>query len=177
MRLIPALTLALGLGAAAQAHAQSAMLHASGGPTLVDRGYSLAGGAAWLPLSRLSVGVSVERTHLFTRVRGDGRSTSAFRGGTLTVGTAELQLSLFPRARWTPYLLAGGAAGRSRPNVNATFPAAVTNDVRAVFAGGGIHVPLGANLAVFADARMMVGDEANELLAVAPLRAGLSWRF
>ena len=33
------------------------------------------------------------------------------------------------------------------------------------------------NLGLFADVRMMLGDEANELLAVAPLRAGLSWRF
>ena len=103
MRVIPALALILGMGVPSLADAQSVAIHASGGPTLVDRGYSLAGGVAWLPLSRLSVGVNLERTHLFTRERGDGRSTSTFRGGTVTVGTAELQLSLFPRDRVTPY--------------------------------------------------------------------------
>jgi hypothetical protein len=29
----------------------------------------------------------------------------------------------------------------------------------------------------FADGRMMIGSEAGELLAVAPIRAGLSLRF
>jgi hypothetical protein len=49
--------------------------------------------------------------------------------------------------------------------------------VRAIFFGGGIHLPLRQQLSLFADARMMVGAEAGELLAVAPLRAGLAWRF
>ena len=74
-------------------------------------------------------------------------------------------------------MLAGYAAGVSRPNVTPTFPIRVTNDVRAVFGGAGVRVALRAPLAFFADARLMLGEEANELLAVAPLRAGVSWSF
>ena len=71
----------------------------------------------------------------------------------------------------------GFAAGVSRPNVNELFPDPVTNNVRAIFFGGGIHVPLKERVSLFADARMMVGAEAGELLAVAPIRAGVAWRF
>ena len=93
------------------------------------------------------------------------------------MGAAELRVSLLGRDRITPYGLAGFAAGISRPNVNAIFPEPRTNHVRAIFFGGGIHVPLGQQLSIFADARMMVGEDAGELLAIAPLRAGLAWRF
>jgi hypothetical protein len=171
------LALLLGLGLPAWSTAQSLELHASGGPTLIDRGFSVAGGVAWAPLSRLSLAGNLERTHLFTRVRRDDRSSSTFRGGTLTLGAVEVQLALFARNRVTPYVLAGFAAGRSRPNVNATFPNPVTNDARAVFGGGGVHVPLRPNVGLFLDVRLLLGDEANELLAVAPVRAGLSVRF
>ena len=54
---------------------------------------------------------------------------------------------------------------------------AVTNNVRVAFFGGGIHVLVRERLSVFADARLTLGDEAGELLAMAPLRAGLTWRF
>ena len=93
------------------------------------------------------------------------------------MGTAELRVTLLGRNRITPYGLAGLGAGVSRPNVNEIFPEPRTNGVRAIFFGGGIHVPLRQQLSLFADARVMVGAEAGELLAVAPLRAGLAWRF
>ena len=93
------------------------------------------------------------------------------------MGAAELRVTLLSRDRITPYGLAGFGAGVSRPNVNEIFPEPRTNGVRAIFFGGGIHVPLHQQLSLFADARMMVGAEAGELLAVAPLRAGLAWRF
>ena len=32
-------------------------------------------------------------------------------------------------------------------------------------------------VSLFADGRMMIGAEAGELLAVAPIRAGVAWRF
>ena len=178
MRLFPFFAMLLALGLPAPAHSQSFVVHGSAGPTLVDRGYSVAGGAGWTPGSRLTVSVNLERTHLVSRERDDGRGGSAaFRGGTLTLGTAEVRVALLGRTRVTPYLLAGYGAGVSRPNVTARFPVAVTNDVRAVFGGAGLHVPLPRDLAVFADARMLLGTEANELLGVAPLRIGVSWRF
>jgi hypothetical protein len=178
MRVLPIVASFLILSGPTLAHGQSVVVHGSAGPTLVDPGYSLAGGAGWAPWSRVTVSLNLERTHLSSRVRSDGRDgTSTFRGGSLTVGAAELGLSLLPRHRVTPYVLAGYAAGVSRPHVNRAFPQRVTNDVRAVFGGAGIHVPLRPRLSLFADVRMLIGEENHELLAVAPLRAGLSWRF
>lgn len=177
MRVIPGLACLLWLSCPAAVAAQSADVHAAAGPTLVDRGYSVAGGVGWSPLSHLHLSVNAERTHLPMRVQRDGPAESVTRGGTVTVGSAEVQLSLLPRTRVTPYALAGVAAGRSRPNVNDRFPDEVVNDVQAIFAGGGLLVPLRPTLALYADVRWMAGNESNELLVVAPLRAGVSWRF
>jgi hypothetical protein len=157
---------------------QSFLVHGSAGPTLVDSGHSLAAGIGFSPASRLTISLDVERTHLSSRTRSDGRDgVASFRGGTLTLGTAQLGVSLLGRDRVGPYGLVGFAAGTSRPNVNELFPDRVTNDVRAAFFGGGIHVPLKQRLSLFADGRMMIGGEAGELVAVVPIRAGVAWRF
>jgi hypothetical protein len=163
----------------AHASAQRFTAHASGGPTLTDSGYSAAAGLGVGVTSRLTVDVTVERTHLSSQVTRDARGvTSGFRGGTLTLGAAQLRASLFDRRRIGPYGVVGFAAGVSRPNVTEHFPTPVTNDVRVVFAGGGIHVPLTSRLSAFADARMMLGAEGIEgIVAVAPLHAGLAFRF
>jgi hypothetical protein len=77
-----------------------------------------------------------------------------------------------------PFALAGFAAGVSHPNVNDVFPTPVTNAARAVFGGGGLQVPLDTRVAVFVDARMLIGAEGSEgIMAVAPVRAGVAWRF
>lgn len=162
----------------ALAHAQAFVAAASAGPTLNDRGYSAAASAGWSPWSRVDIALGIERTRLSSRTRTDGHgSQSHFRGGTVTVGAAEVRLALFPLDHVTPYVLGGLAVGRSRPTVNAAFPVPVENHVRAVFGGAGLRVPLGARLALFADARLMLVDEANELFALAPVRVGLTWRF
>ena len=166
------------LSVPAFARAQSVEAHASAGPTLVDRGHSVAVGSGWSPWSRLTVTVDVERTVLATRVTRDGRGgESAFRGGSVVLGAAGVRLALFPPGRVTPYLVAGVAAGRSRPTVNGRFPVAVTNDARAIVGGGGLEAPLGRRVVVFADARVQVGGDGGETLALAPLRVGLRWRF
>jgi hypothetical protein len=178
MRLILGAACLLGLACPGIARAQLFELHASAGPTLVDRGYSLAVGGGVSPTSRVSVLVDYDRTHLTSRSTDDGRgSVSTFRGGTLTLAAAQVRVTVRPNDRVGPYGLAGFAAGRSRPNVNQQFPNPVTNDVRAAFFGGGLHVPMGRAASLFVDGRMMVGSEAGELLAVAPIRAGLAWRF
>jgi len=160
------------------ASAQSFVLQGSAGPTLIDRGYSMDGGIGFSPTTHLTVLFDVERTHLSSRLRSDGRGGfSGFRGGTLTLGSAQLRVTLFGRDRVGPYGLVGFAAGVSRPNVNELFPDAVTNDVRAMFFGGGIHVPLKKRVSLFADGRMMIGAEAGESLAVAPIRVGVAWSF
>lgn len=162
----------------AHAGAQAVDLHGSAGPTLVDRGLSVAGGGGWSPWSRVTVTVDVERTALATRFASDGRGGgSAFRGGTILLAAGGVRVALFQAHRVTPYVVAGLAAGRSRPTVNDRFPDAVTNDVRAIFAGAGVEVPLAPRLGAFADVRMQVGGDGGEVLALAPLRAGLRWRF
>jgi hypothetical protein len=154
------------------------VVQGSAGPTLVNSGYSLAGGFGFTPTRHLTVLFDLDRTHLSSELRSDGRGgVAGFRGGTLTLGSAQLQVTPFGRDRVGPYGLVGFAAGVSRPNVNEQFPNPVTNDVRAMFFGGGIHVPLKERVSLFADGRMMIGAEARELLAVAPIRVGVAWRF
>jgi len=178
MRVIRSLVLVLLIAAPRIASAQSFVLQGSAGPTLIDSGYSLAGGIGFSPTSRLTVLFDLERTHLSSQLTSDGRGGFAgFRGGTLTLGSAQLRVTPFGRDRVGPYGLVGFAAGVSHPNVNEMFPDPVTNDVRAIFFGGGIHVPLQERLSLFADGRIMIGAEAGESLAVAPIRAGVAWRF
>jgi hypothetical protein len=178
MRFIQGLALFLVFTTSTIASAQSFELQGSAGPTLVNSGYSVAGGLGFSPTSRLSVLFDVERTHLSSRLQSDGRGGfSGFRGGALTLGAAQLRVTPFGHDRVGPYGLVGFAAGVSRPNVNELFPNPVTNDVRAMFFGGGIHVPVKDRVSLFADGRMLIGEEAGELLAVAPIRVGVALRF
>ena len=95
----------------------------------------------------------------------------------MTAVSGEVRVGLWPARRVTPYALAGVGAGVSRPTVNEAFPDRVTNDVRFMFFGGGVHVPLRERLSLFGDARMLIGGEAGELLAIVPVRVGIAWRF
>ena len=90
-----------------------------------------------------------------------------------------MRFAILGRHRVGPYVLTGLAAGVSRPNVTPIFPTPVTNQVLASFFGGGILVPLGDKVAVFADARMMLafGTESDELIGVVPIRGGIAWHF
>jgi hypothetical protein len=179
VRGICGLTLSLLLVASA-ASGQSIVLHGSAGPNITDAGHSLAAGVGFCPTSRLTVLFSVERTHLDSRVTRDsqGRVVSAFRGGTITLGAAEVRVTLLPPERLSPYVLGGFGAGVSRPHLNETFPIRVTNQARVLFAGGGLQVPLGERITVFGDVRMVFGVEGTEgLVAYAPIRAGVAWRF
>lgn len=178
MRLILGLASLLLLSDPRSASAQAFVLNGSAGPTLVDAGHSLAVGGGFSPASHLDVLVDFERTHLSSRLESDGRGgLFGFRGGTLTLAAVQARVSLLGRDRVGPYGLAGFAAGVSQPNVNQQFPDPVTNDVRALFFGGGVQVPIGQRFGLFADGRMMLGEEAGELLAVAPIRGGIAVRF
>jgi hypothetical protein len=121
---------------------------------------------------------SIERTHLSSQIRRETDSASYFRGGTYLFGSAELRFAPRGRGRVGPFAVAGFAAGVSRPHVNEVFPTPATNRARAVFGGGGLQVPLGRRLTAFADMRMVIGAEGSEgIVAVAPVRAGVAWRF
>jgi hypothetical protein len=159
-------------------------LQASGGPTVIDSGYNVSAEVGVSAASRITFLGGVERTHLASQIEygptfgGRQVVNSSFRGGTMTAATGTLRVSLFPTGRPTPYALAGFGIGRSRPTVNERYPDAVTNDTRFLIAGAGIEVPLREQLSLFGDARMLFGAEGNEgILAIVPIRAGISWRF
>lgn len=166
------------LAAPSAAWAQSVELFASAGPTVTDAGNSVAAGAGWSPTSRIVVMFGFDRTHVSSRTTADTNGVSHLRGGTLLLGTGEIRVMPLGRGRITPFGLAGLAAGVSRPNVTPVFPDRITNDVRAFFLGGGVEVPLNGRIAIFGEARMMVGVEGVEgIVAVAPVRGGVTWRF
>jgi hypothetical protein len=163
--------------AGAQSAAPSISIQGAAGPTLLDTGHHLSAAVGFSPSPRVTLLLDVERTHLSGRITRSDRSVSRFRGGTLTAVSGEVRVGLFPNHRVTPYVLAGLGAGVSRPNVNQDFPDPVSNNARFMFFGGGIHVPLRDRLSLFGDARLLVGVEDNEMLAMAPVRAGMAWRF
>jgi hypothetical protein len=162
----------------AMATAQSFVVQGSAGPTMVDSGFSVAAGAGYSPNTYVTFLAQVDRSHLSSRFSNNGRGVhSAFRGGTVTLATAEVQVSLFGSDRLTPYALGGIGIGASQPNVNKFFRDGITNKAGGVFAGGGLRVPLGDRLSIFADGRVIIGAEAGETLGLAPVRAGVAWRF
>ena len=166
------------LSAPAVATGQSFEVYGSAGPTVTDTGNSVAVGAGVSPTSRITLGFAFERTHLSSRTSTFQGGSSAFRGGTLLLGTAELRFAPAGRDRIGPYGLVGIAAGVSRPNVNDQFTNRISNGVRAVFFGGGVQVPFNERLAAFVEARPMLGTEGSDgILAIVPIRAGMSWRF
>lgn len=160
------------------ATAQAFVIQGAAGPTLVDQGYSFSAGAGITPTRHLGILFDVERVHLSSQSSSDGRGgSSSFRGGALTLGSAQLRVAPLGHDRIGPYGLAGFAAGVSRPTVNEVFTHRVTNDVLAMFFGAGILMPLKDGLNAVVDARMFVGNEEGELFTVLPVRAGLAWRF
>jgi hypothetical protein len=180
VRKIACLTALLLLALRGVANAQSFEVHGSAGPTLRDNGYSVAAGVEFSPISYVAFVFNLERTHIASRVDRDGDVISTFRGATLSLGTAELRVTPFGHHRVGPYGLIGTGAGVARPNEDQRFPGeGTTGSVRAVFLGGGLHVPVHQRLSIFAEFRMMlVGEvEGEGLLGAGPLRAGLAWRF
>ena len=159
------------------AHGQSFELYGSAGPTITDAGLSVAAGVGVSPTSQLTLLASIERTHLSSQIR-ETDSASYFRGGTYLLGSAELRFAPRGRDRFGPFAVAGFAAGVSRPNVNEVFRTPATNGARAVFGGGGVLVPLGQRLTASAEVRMLIGTDGSEgIVAVAPVRVGVAWRF
>jgi hypothetical protein len=180
MRNVVCLTCLILLPVPGIAHAQPFGVHGSAGPTLRDAGYSVAAGVDFSPVPYLAFVFNAERTHVASRVSHDGDVTSRFRGATLTLGTVELRVKPLGYHRIGPYGLIGTGAGVARPNDDDQFPGeGTTGGVRAVFLGGGLHVPIRRRLNIFAEFRMMlVGEvEGEGLLGAGPLRAGLAWRF
>jgi len=163
--------------AGAQSVTPSVSIQAAAGPTIVDPGHNVSAAVGFSPASRVTVFVEVLRTQLSSRFTSSEQGSSAFRGGTMTAVSGEVRVGLFPAARVNPYVLVGAGAGVSRPTVNDMFPDRVTNNARFMSFGGGVQVALQGRLSLFGDVRMLVGVEADDLLAIVPVRVGIGWRF
>lgn len=154
-------------------------LQAAAGPTLMGGGHGLSAAFGYSPASRLELLFNVERDHLpFESKRFPDGGSSVTRGGTMTFVSGELRAALLPADRVSPYAVAGIGGGVSRPNVNDQFPDRIRNDLRVLYFGGGVRVPLNRAFSLFGDARAMLALEGNDgILAVWPVRAGVAWRF
>ena len=152
-------------------------LQAAGGPTLFE-GNVVSAAFGYSPTSRLDLVLNVERLHLpFERTNfTDGYSLR--RGGTMTFVSGEVRYSLFPPERVSPFILGGAGGGISRPTVNVDFPNPVKNEMRVLYFGGGVRVPLRAGLSLLGDMRAMLALEGyDSVLGILPIRAGVTWRF
>lgn len=153
-------------------------LQLGAGPLLNSGGHTVSAAFGFSPISRVDLVVNVERVHLpFERDTFSG-GFSITRGGTLTSVSGEMRASVFPPHRVSPYGFAGIGGGVSRPTVNDAFPDPVENDLRVVYFGGGVRVPIRSGFTVFGDARAMLTLEGGDgILGVWPVRAGIAWRF
>jgi hypothetical protein len=170
------------------ASGQSFQAQGAAGPNILDTGhnlsygfdpgFSLSAGIGISPSPRVTFLIEVERTYRADQRQTDARgSVFGFRGGTTTLAVPQMRVMVFRPDRIGPYVVAGFAAGVSRLNVTETHPDIVTNDVRAIVFGGGIHVPIRSSISLFADGRFMFGGEANDIFGLSPIRAGLAWQF
>lgn len=148
------------------------------GPLLNSGGHTLSAAFGFSPISRLDFVVNVERDHLPFKEESFGGSFSRTRGGTFTTVSGEVRASVLPPHRASPYGFAGIGVGESRPTVNDAFPDPVRNDLRVMYFGGGLRVPIRGGLSVFGDARAMLALEGGDgLMGIVPVRVGLAWRF
>jgi hypothetical protein len=153
-------------------------LQVGAGPLWKSGGHTLSAGFGFSPISRIDLLVNVERDHLPFQRDTFGDVYSLTRGGTLTTVSGEVRASLLPPHRVSPYAFAGMGVGESRPTVNAEFPTPVENELRTVYFGGGLRIPVRGGLSIFGDARLMLAMEGNDgFSGVWPVRAGLAWRF
>jgi hypothetical protein len=78
----------------------------------------------------------------------------------------------------SPFAIAGVGGGVSHPTVNAEFPVRIRNDLRVLYFGGGVRVPVRRGFSLLDDARAMLALEGSDgVMAVWPVRAGVAWRF
>lgn len=186
--MIRGLVFLLVLVSPAIANGQSFQVQAAAGPNILDTGhnlsygfdpgFSISAGVGISPSPRVTFLLEVERTRRASQLQTDARgNVFGFRGGTTTLAVPQMRATLFQRDRIGPYAIVGFAAGVSRLNVTEEHPDRVSNDVRALVFGGGVHVPLRDGISLFADGRFIFGGEANEIFGLSPIRAGLAWQF
>lgn len=177
---LSALALLVIAPAGALAQDTGVTVQAAFGTLLNADGTDATVGVGFWPNDRIGILVGAERIHLPTVVTEFERGSSATRGGTSTFVSGEFRFVPLRVSRVSPYVLAGVGFGSSRPNVNEQFPDPVDSfRSGALFAGGGIHVPVNPHLSLFGDVRAMLQLEDSEAGAYlfVPVRAGVAWQF
>ena len=130
------------------------------------------------PTPKLTILVGGVRIHRppYVRSYSDGGSSTT-RGGTAQFAIGEVRFAFRPDGRASPYVMAGGGLGVSRPNVSQNFPDRVTDPAYVMFSGGGLVVPLGPHLRVSGDVGFLLLGETDVPRLILPVRAGLAWQF
>jgi hypothetical protein len=153
-------------------------VHVAAGTTPSGDATVVSGAAGYAPAPWLEVLVNVERLHEPARTMRYPNGYSLSRGGTMTIVSGEVRVAPLPRARVSPYAMAGIGRGVSHPTVDANFPDPVTNDLGLVYLGGGARVPLRGGIGLLGDARAMIAVEgADSVVGVWTVRGGVEWRF
>ena len=157
----------------AAAQAPRFSIQAAAGTDIRDGGDNQSLSFGFSPDERWDVLIGAQRIHLPTKVSQFG----ATRGGTVTFFGGEVRFLPFTLSRFSPYLLASLGRGKSRLNVDETFPNPVTNDAFLLFFGGGVHVPVTPRFVLFSDLRFGIWGERDVIVLNTPVRGGVAWRF
>ena len=157
---------------------QRFIVQAAAGPTIIDSGHTLSVAVGYSPTSWLELLLNAERMHAPLETTQHPGGYSITRGGTRSFVSVEARFSPLPEARVSPFAMTGVGGGISRPNVTVAFPDRITNDLRVVYVGGGVRIPVGHGISVTGDARAMVAVEGYDSVAgVWPVRVGVAWQF
>ena len=157
---------------------QRVSVQVAGGPTLMGGATAISAALGYAPVSWLELLVNVERIHVPLQSARYPNGYSVTRGGTLTFASGELRIAPLPKARVSPFALAGVGRGISRPTVSAAFPEPVRNELRVIYLGGGARIPLRRGFSLLGDARaMLVLEDYDSVLGIWSVRGGVAWRF
>jgi hypothetical protein len=154
-------------------------LEASAGPQISYVGSTVSAALGFAPTRRLTLLVSLERSHVRDEIDRYEDGYGFERGGTEVFVSAELRYAFLADRRVSPYGMGGAGRGISRPSVNEFFPEANERNIQAIYYGAGVRMPLGPRLDAFVDARViMVLEAASDYFGVRlPVRGGVAWRF
>ena len=131
------------------------------------------------PTRELTLLVSAERSQVDDKFELYEHGYSRERGASERFVAAELRYAFLPGLRVSPYVLAGTGRGRVRPNVSEFFPTDFDRDIRLIYFGGGVRIPIQRWLDAFADVRFLgfAAEEGDGIGVRYPARAGLAVRF
>jgi hypothetical protein len=154
-------------------------LETAAGPQISYVGTTLSAAFGFAPTRRLSLLVSVERSHVQDEIEQFDDGYAFERGGTETFVSGELRYTFLAGRRVSPYVVGGTGRGISRPTVNEFFPEPNERNIQVIYYGAGVRVPLTPRFDAFVDARIIMAVEAtSDYFGVRlPVRGGIAWRF